>query len=210
MRWTSLVTVIALHAALASAATAKTANATLVNNTSFAIYEIYLSPSSDRHWGPDQLEEQVLAPGDSLTLRGIPCDRYDVRLVDEDGDECVIQEGYLCGDAGEWYLTDEELLECEGFKAHTASATLVNQTSYDIHALFISPSHESHWGPDQLGNEILQRGYYFTFSGLPCGDYDLRIVDEDSDECVIYGVHLCGAEGEAVLTDEELLDCQGF
>ena len=48
------------------------------------------------------------------------------------------------------------------------------------------------------------------FAGLPCDDYDIKLVDEDRDVCVLEGVYLCGAEGESVLTDDELLDCQGW
>ena len=40
----------------------------------------------------------VLAKGDSITLTHIECDTYDIKVVDEDGDECVIEEVDLCRD----------------------------------------------------------------------------------------------------------------
>ncbi len=193
-----------------SGAAAQTATATLVNETSFEIHRLFLSPSSASHWGPDQLGKDILEPGYEFTLSGMPCDDYDIKLVDEHGDECVIEGDYLCGDAGSWILTDEELLGCQGFDTDTASASLVNDSSYDIFALFISPSRSNHWGQDQLGNEILEPGDAFIFSGLPCDNYDIKLVDEDKDVCIVQGIYLCGAEGEAFLTDDELLDCQGW
>jgi len=210
MRFLTLAVCVFVLCLPASGAAAKTATATLVNNTSFELHQIFLSPSHESHWGPDQLGQEILEPGYQYTLSGMPCGKYDVKLVDEHGGECVIQGDYLCGDAGQWILTDEELLECEGFKTDTASATLINDSSFDIYALFISPTHSNRWGPDQLGDEVLETGYSFTVSGLPCGDYDIKLVDEDRDVCVVEGVYLCGAEGESVLTDEELLDCQGW
>ena len=110
---------------------------------------------------------------------------------------------------GDWVLTNEELLQCAGFQTTTASATLVNRSRWDIYQMFISPTHESRWGPDQLGEYILESGMTFTMSGLPCGDYDLRLVDEAGDECVVEEVTLCGAE-QAVITEQDLLDCQGY
>jgi hypothetical protein len=210
MRFKSLAVGLLVLCLSASGAAADTAVATLVNQTSFEIHQLFLSPSHESHWGPDQLGQDILEPGYEYTLSGMPCGNYDVKLVDEQGDECVITGDYLCGDAGKWILTDEELLDCQGFKTDTASATLINDSSYDIYALFISPSRSNNWGPDQLGDEVLEPGYSFTFSGLPCDTYDMKLVDEDKDVCVLQGVHLCGAEGEAVLTDDELLDCQGW
>lgn len=210
MRFLALATLALVLCLSASVAAAGTATATLVNNTSFELHQIFLSPSHESHWGPDQLGQQILEPGYEYTLSGMPCGNYDVKLVDEHGDECVIEGDYLCGDEGRWILTDEELLECEGFKTSTASATLINQSSYDIYALFISPSRSDNWGPDQLGKQILETGYSFTFSGLACDNYDIKLVDEDRDVCVLEEVYLCGAEGEQVLTDKELLSCQGW
>ena len=210
MRIIAAFATILLYLGLASNVSARTATATLINNTSFDIHAIFLSPSSDSHWGPDQLGDDILESEYSFTLRGMPCDEYDIKLIDEDGDACVIKGDYLCGDAGDWILTNEELLDCQGFKTTTASASLINNSSFDIYELYISPSAARRWGPDQLGNEILEPGYSYTFSGLDCGKYDFKLVDEDGDVCILNEAYLCGAEGEAVLTDKDLLDCQGY
>ena len=88
----------------------------VINQSKWEIHHLYLSSSDDREWGPDQLGEHVLVKGDSYTVTDIPCDLYDIKVVDEDGDECVIEEVDLCGDDTYWKITDKDLLECEGYR----------------------------------------------------------------------------------------------
>ena len=98
------------------AAPKKKATVKIINQSKWEIHHIYLSPTSDENWGPDQLEDEILEKGESLTLTGIDCDDYDIKVVDEDGDECVIEEVSLCGDESYWKITDQDLLECEGYR----------------------------------------------------------------------------------------------
>ena len=95
---------------------AKKATVKIINQSKWEIHHIFLSSSTDEEWGPDQLEDEVLTKGDSLTLTDIDCDDYDIRVVDEDGDECVIEQVDLCGDNSYWKITDKDLLECEGYR----------------------------------------------------------------------------------------------
>ena len=88
----------------------------IINQSKWEIHQIFLSPSTEAEWGPDQLDDEVLAKGDSLTLTDIDCGVYDIQVVDEDGDECVIEEVELCGDDSYWKITDKDLLECEGYR----------------------------------------------------------------------------------------------
>ena len=83
------------------------------NDSLWAIQELYLSSTDEEEWGPDQLGETVLNTGDSFRLTGVPCDSYDVRVVDEDGDECVLSDVGLCAGEDVWVVTDEDLLGCQ-------------------------------------------------------------------------------------------------
>lgn len=61
---------------------------TIINGLgSFTIYYVYVSPSGSDSWGSDRLgTANVLGPGESGTLelsKGV----YDIKIVDEDGDE---------------------------------------------------------------------------------------------------------------------------
>jgi hypothetical protein len=84
------------------------------NDSQWSIFNLYLSSVDTEEWGPDQLgEEAIAAGGGTFTLSDIPCDAYDVKLVDEDGDECIVNAIALCADKGKWVITDEPLLACQ-------------------------------------------------------------------------------------------------
>ena len=74
-----------------------------------------LSPSDESDWGDDQLGAQTIETGEqfTLTLTGIPYDKRDVKVVDEDGDECVVEIAGLCEDADRWVINDSDLLGCQ-------------------------------------------------------------------------------------------------
>lgn len=92
---------------------AKKASVKVVNKSDWQIEQFYLSSSEEDEWGPDQLGEEVIGTGESFTLKSIPCDVYDVMLVDEDGDECVVEEVDVCGGAESWVITNKILLGCQ-------------------------------------------------------------------------------------------------
>jgi len=113
---TKLSLALLLLCAVSTPVFAKKATVKVINQSKWEIHHLYLSPSSENEWGPDQLEDEILAKGDQLTLTNISCDEYDIKVVDEDGDECVIEAVELCRDQSYWKITDKALLECEGYE----------------------------------------------------------------------------------------------
>ncbi len=85
---------------------------TIDNESSYTLIGIHLSPTTDVSWGPDLLGAEVLAPGESFQVSGIDCDTYDIRVVDEDNDECVLDSVDLCLDNAVWSIDDAELAIC--------------------------------------------------------------------------------------------------
>ena len=104
---------VLLGLALAGSAVAQTSSVSLQNDSSWTIVEMYLSAVDVNEWGPDQLGDNMIAPGAAYSLSGVPCDVYDVRLVDEDGDVCVVGGVKLCGSDSAWTIGDEDLLDCQ-------------------------------------------------------------------------------------------------
>jgi hypothetical protein len=89
-------------------------NVIIRNDSQWSIHNLYLSSVDTNEWGPDQLGEQVIeSGGGKFTLTDVPCDAYDIKLVDEDGDECVVNAVPLCVDDNNWVITDEPLLACQ-------------------------------------------------------------------------------------------------
>lgn len=68
------------------------------------IEEIYISPSADDDWG-DNLITETLEPGDEITNTVAP-GTYDLKAVDEDGDEYTL---YLVEVDADGYIWDIEL-----------------------------------------------------------------------------------------------------
>ena len=108
-----LAVVVAVAAPIAAHAAKKSADVKVTNRTEWEIHELYLSSSADGNWGPDQLGEDVIGKDESFTILGIPCDDYDVKIVDEDGDECIVAKVDICGDNQEWAITTADLLQCQ-------------------------------------------------------------------------------------------------
>lgn len=83
------------------------------NESSYAFAEINLSPEDAVDWGSDLLGADILAPGEFLAVSGVSCDVYDIRIVDDEGDECVLASVDLCLDNAVWRIDDAELAACQ-------------------------------------------------------------------------------------------------
>ena len=81
------------------------------NDSSYDIYQIYMSYSGDDNWGPDLLRDTVLITGNSVMVTASP-GKYDLKLVDEDGDTCTVMGLQLYGNES-WSITNRWLLSCE-------------------------------------------------------------------------------------------------
>jgi hypothetical protein len=98
------------------------------------------------------------------------------------------------------------LISATAIPAFAADLTVINSSDYVIHHLHISPSASKKWGPDQLGKQIISRGERFTVRNIPEGTYDLKIVDEDEDECIVQRVDI-SEDVNWTLTDTVIENC---
>ncbi|SDB72751.1 hypothetical protein [Belnapia rosea] len=158
----------------------------IVNNTPNVVNEVYASPSNERSWGQDRLGNEVIAPGASWIVR-LPSDgncNFDVRIVYQGGTAEERRNLNTCN------MTDLVLGQPSGPAPRTAprnqpgstqqgnpSFNLVNQSGRVIEELYASPSSQQNWGPDRLGEDVVQPGATYPVR-LPQGEctYDLRIV----------------------------------
>lgn len=85
----------------------------LRNNSSWDLRELYFAPVGSDRWGPNQLSRRSVRPDDTFTLTNIRCDKYDVKLVDEDDNECIVRDVGLCGDDKVWRVNDKALERCQ-------------------------------------------------------------------------------------------------
>ncbi|GMV28000.1 MAG: hypothetical protein AMXMBFR59_01250 [Rhodanobacteraceae bacterium] len=111
----SLLLALGAVVAVSGTAAAESSDSKIVikNKSAWAIHELYLSPTEEREWGEDQLGKHTVNTGDTFTLTGVPCRAYDVRLVDEDGDECIVEDVGICASSDTWVIDDEDLVGCQ-------------------------------------------------------------------------------------------------
>lgn len=98
---------------MGNAAAAGKDTVTVRNKSAWEIQELYLSTVDANAWGADRLGLDTLESGKNVKLADIPCGSYDVRVVNADGDECVVAGAVLCADHDAWTLTDADLQACE-------------------------------------------------------------------------------------------------
>lgn len=160
---------------------AATPTFTLLNRSSQAINEVYVSPSSNNQWGRDLLGQNVLPNGQALPVR-IPA-----------GQECLndIRVVYASGAAEERRRVDTCTLTSLVFSPQQAappqqaggnpSFNLVNKGNRTIQRIYASLPSSNSWGADRLGQGVLSTGRAFAVR-LPNGEclYDIRVVYEDS------------------------------
>ena|SRR5664279_4685432 len=81
------------------------------NSSWYSIHHVYLSPARFGNWGPDLLGRQILFSGYALTSR-VHYGLYDLKLVDQDGDVCIVPQIAIVGSTT-WRITNAWLLNCE-------------------------------------------------------------------------------------------------
>lgn len=91
-----------------------------------------------------------------------------------------------------------------------SSITFRNRSRWDIYRINMSPVSQSTWGVDHLGSNILRAGQDFTLNNIPCNNYDLRLIDEDGDQCVVNNINVCAENSGVTITNENLLRCEGW
>jgi len=95
----------------------RTATVKFMNKSDWEIHHMYLSPAESEEWGEDQLGEATIPSGGAYTLTGIPTGAtYDFKIIDEEGDECVI-EGIEIRGSDKVKITNKDLLECQAATA---------------------------------------------------------------------------------------------
>lgn len=89
------------------------ASVTIVNDSSWEIRHIYLSPVNSDNWGPDQLNELVINPGDSFTVN-FSCDQSQIKVITEDKDGCFLSNTVACSSNAVWTITNAATPNCGG------------------------------------------------------------------------------------------------
>lgn len=106
--------VVCVALSLGVASSAYALQLQVVNKSKTSVHHLYLSASSQKNWGADQLgngADDTVEPGAKFTLHGIEAGSYDVKLTTEDGTECEV-DGADFDESKEWVITEHMLEKC--------------------------------------------------------------------------------------------------
>jgi serine protease Do len=177
----------------------------VVNRSSQAVRNIYVSTVDASQWGRDWLGSATLAPGQRFRIAP-PRDGncvYDVRVVYANGQSEERRRQNLC-------QTSEIAFSGPG-GASVADFDVVNRSSQAVIQVFVSPAQSDKWGEDRLPGTIAP-GARFTVRLPRDGQcqYDVRVVyaDKSTDDrrrqnlCATSELAFSGASagGQAVAT----------
>ncbi|HEX8179660.1 MAG TPA: hypothetical protein VF525_08985 [Pyrinomonadaceae bacterium] len=76
----------------------------VINNSALEIRHLYFSPPDRDDWGPNQLGNSVIRPGESFTLDNVSCTQTEIKLVAEDQNGCFVSQVVACTDGAAWTI----------------------------------------------------------------------------------------------------------
>lgn len=146
-----------------------------INNTGEQINEIYVSASRINSWGRDMLGATVLAPGQTQWIVPDTSDCVvDLRVVFANGRAEERRQVNACSISRfAWAGAPQNV-----GKGGDPSFRFNNATGMVVRELYVSLSSDGNWGPDRLGQGVLQPGQG-VWVGLPGGrvcQADIRVV----------------------------------
>lgn len=82
-----------------------------------------------------------------------------------------------------------------------------NESRWNIKRIYMSNAETDKWGPDQLGESVLYSGRYFTLEGIRPAEYDIMLIDQDNDKCILRNIAIFENK-DWTITSDWLLKCQ--
>jgi len=169
---------------------------TIVNNTGYDCYFLYVSPVTDDSWGNSVLGSGNLPNGSSFRYT-LPrplsaADKYDFLMIDLDGDSYTKRNITVTSGATITF-TFNDFNYTPTYDG--PEITIVNNTGYTVWYVYVSPVSDDSWGIDRLdSNQVLANGQSVTIR-LP---FPLEIVD-------LYDIMLEDSDGDTYTKSDLLL-----
>jgi hypothetical protein len=210
-----LITLLLLGAVFSFAAAQNRPAITIINNTGYLVYRVNVSQTASNSWGDNRLSsDQTLPNGQSVSIiLDYPLDvvnRYDIRLVDSDGDSYVKRDVLIAAKS----VITFTISDLSGSTTTTTqnsgnpSITIVNNTGYTIFYVNLSSTASDSWGSDRLGsNQTIQNGssvsIHLDYPLNVVNQYDIRLKDSDGDTYTKWRVSV-SANARIVFTISDL------
>ena len=159
------------------------------NDSQQRIDKLFASRSQDDRWGLDRLHGASIAPGQSWPLRlGAAACSFDFQAAYQDGrveerrgvDVC--RNPMVAFDGTRARMPEESQGQGQGQppappqSGGTHPMVVVNGEQIDIVSIYVSPTNQSEWGDDRLGDDKLPAGRRFNLDVSGGCKQDLRVV----------------------------------
>jgi hypothetical protein len=93
-------------------------------------------------------------------------------------------------------------------KVVTTSVNVVNNSSREIRAIYLSPVNSDDWSGNQLSSgTTITAGHSSNLSDLACSDQQVKVIAEDEDGCFLSTVVTCGSGSTWTVTNDTARDC---
>jgi hypothetical protein len=175
--------VLVLLGAITAAVSAAEPVITIVNNTGYTGYFLYVSRSTETTWNTDDLlGNDLMGSGTSIRIPLSSAGIWDFMLVDEDGDSYT-KMNYSVRDGSRIEFTfDDFVVSTAAAALDNTVVTVVNNTGYTGYFLYASRSSETSWNEDDfLGQDVLASGTAIRIFLPAAGVWDFKLVDSDGD-----------------------------
>lgn len=170
---------------------------TVTNRSQHAINELYVSASSNDHWGEDRLGDETLAPGHVAHVklgRTRDCE-FDVQAIYEDASREEAHDVNLC-------RTRQIAFDGSAATAPPAlpmhDLVIANHAARPIQQVLISPGDAGDWGEDRLGDASISVGASAALHYRGDCLADLRVVFDNRSAEERRGVDICAARRVAI------------
>jgi hypothetical protein len=114
-RWVGVATMLGAAMASAGGHDWWKGSLSVSNDSDYDIHHLFVTPAHRVAWSNDWLRDDPLSPHETLTISGLECDEYDFKLIDDDGDVCIVEDVDLCQEDLHWEITNAELANCTGW-----------------------------------------------------------------------------------------------
>ena len=112
-----MATAVCLLAALTATRTGRTSSTSgiaVTNNSTLEIRHLYLSPTTEENWGPDQLDGATVAPNGSFTISNVSCSQGSIKVIAEDQNGCFFYKTVECSSDSTWTIASDATPDCGG------------------------------------------------------------------------------------------------
>ncbi|HEV7395853.1 MAG TPA: hypothetical protein VGN86_05020 [Pyrinomonadaceae bacterium] len=92
--------------------TASTSSIAVTNSSTLEIRHLYLSPTNQDNWGPDQLDGSTIAPNGSFTINNVSCDQGSIKVIAEDQNGCFFYKTVDCSSNSSWTIASDATPDC--------------------------------------------------------------------------------------------------